>query len=184
MKKNLLSLIIFCFALGSCKIQSAISNKQVTADGITYINDGVHNGHLTDDYYIIKNINNKLAGTEAFPGKPDHYYNVEASSLIIDKKYFNELIANEFSSRELQELLSENSFTVHLYMSEYGKVLEMFFSIKANSKIKAKELANVEKSLKSNFVVKFKDRQSFEGINYFTMYFNLEFSELLKIKQI
>ena len=183
MKSILVFLIVFCFAASSCKIPSVISKRQITAGGITYTNDGEHNGRLADNYYIIKNINNKLEGTEAFPGKSGHYYNIDASALQIDKNHLNKLIAKEFSQKRLNELLSENSFTIHMYMSEYGKVLEMFFSVKSNTKITANELSNIEKSIKSNFSVDFRDRKSFEGINYFTIYFISEFSDLLKIKQ-
>jgi hypothetical protein len=177
--------LIICLAttLLSCRAQRLIGDKEFNIEGTTYRTKGPYESRLAYDYLIIKNSENKLEGTEAFPGKPKHYYNIDANALIIDKNNFNQLVANEFSPKKLKELLPEKSFTVHLYVSEYGKVLEMFFSVKANTKITAKELAAIDKSLKANFTVSFRDRKSFEGINYFTMYFNPDFSDLLKIKQ-
>jgi hypothetical protein len=176
--------LIICLAttLLSCRTQRLIGDKEFNIEGTTYRTKGPYESRLADDYLIIKNSENKLEGTEAFPGKPKEY-RIDAGALLVDKNKIKKLIADEFSLKKLDKLLPEKSFNVFMYLDEYGKVLEMFFSVKANTKIKAEELAAIEKSLKANFTVSFRDRKSFEGIRYFTIDGTAFFDELIEIKQ-
>lgn len=182
MKNNLTSLIMVLLLISSCKTQNILTSKRFSANGITYVNNGENMGRLMGNYYLINNVTNKLEGTEPYPNKPKDY-RLEVSALQIDKDLVKKLIADEFSIKRLKDLLPEKYLNIFMYVNEHGKVVEMFFSVRANSKIKPKELANIEKSLKTNFKVGFKDRKSFEGISYFSVDGTAFFDELIKIKQ-
>jgi hypothetical protein len=182
MKKSIIYLIIFIVTLSSCKTQNLISKEQVSVNGIDYKISGPYHTHSTGNHYIIKNINNKLEGTEAYPDKPKEWH-PDFEKTTYDRKKIDSLVANELDIKQLKNLLPEQYFSIYLSLDEYGRVIELFFSVKAETKLKAEELANIEKTIKSKFAIVFKDRKSFEGINYFSMFFNPQFSDLLKIKQ-